>query len=244
MKTHIKHTLLIFAFLSGSFLIRFPLLAEEGMWPPSLINAAIFEQMKAKGFLLTPEALYSTSQPSIKDAVVLFGRGCTGEIISNQGLLLTNHHCGYSQIQSHSTVQNDYLKNGFWAKTQKDELKNPGLTISILVRMEDVTQKYNEGIYPVMSIKDKRTTLDTNSRRIIRAATAGTHYQGQIKPFFGGLQQWLLVYETFEDIRLVGTPPSSIGKFGGDTDNWVWPRHTGDFSLFRIYAGKDNKPAP
>ncbi len=214
------------------------------MWPPSLINQAIFEQMKAKGFLLTPESIYSTSQPSLKDAVVLFGRGCTGEIISNQSLLLTNHHCGFGQIQSHSTLQNDYLKNGFWAKSQAEELPNPGLTVQILVKMEDVTAKVEDGISPGMDPKARAQKADANQKKIVAEATAGTHYKAQIRPFFGGLQQWILVYEVFEDVRLVGAPPSSIGKFGGDTDNWVWPRHTGDFSLFRIYAGKDNKPAP
>ncbi len=217
--------------------------ADEGMWPPMLINSAIFEQMKAKGFLLTPESIYSTTNPSLKDAVVLFGRGCTAEIISNQGLLLTNHHCGHGQIQSHSTIQNDYLQNGFWAKNKQEELANPGLTISILVRMEDVTQQCEAGITPAMNPKEKSDLFAANVKKVAAKSTEGTHYQAQIRPFFGGLQQWLLVYETFQDIRLVGAPPSSIGKFGGDTDNWVWPRHTGDFCLFRIYAGKDNKPA-
>lgn len=217
--------------------------AEEGMWPPSLINQAIFERMKALGFALTPEQLYSVAKPSLKDAIVLFGRGCTAEIISNQGLLLTNHHCGHGQIQSHSTLHNDYLANGFWAKTQKDELKNPGLTASILVRMEEVTPLISQGIVSTMTEKEKATAMEANMKTIVEGATSGTHFQAQIKPFFGGLQQWLLVYEVFTDVRLVGAPPSSIGKFGGDTDNWVWPRHTGDFCLFRIYAGKDNKPA-
>lgn len=219
------------------------LLADEGMWPPTLINQAIFDRMKALGFALTPEQLYSVAQPSLKDAIVLFGRGCTAEIISNQGLLLTNHHCGHGQIQSHSSLQNDYLADGFWAKTKKDELANPGLTASILVRMEEVTPQATQGITPTLSEKEKSTLMDANIKKIMVEATKGTNYQAQVKPFFGGLQQWLLVYEVFTDVRLVGAPPSSIGKFGGDTDNWVWPRHTGDFCLFRIYAGKDNKPA-
>jgi len=233
-------TLLVISFFCYS---KFSTFADEGMWPPSLINSAIFEQMKAKGFLLTPEAIYSTSQASLKDAVVLFGRGCTAEIISNQGLILTNHHCGHGQIQSHSSLEHDYLENGFWAKTKAEELANPGLSVSILVRMEDVSAQAIQGINPVMNEKEKNAFIDANLKIIGNKAIAGTHYQYQIKPFFGGLQQWLIVYETFTDIRLVGAPPSSIGKFGGDTDNWVWPRHTGDFSLFRIYAGKDNKPA-
>ncbi len=241
MKIHLRKNLYLVLF---SFFLSLTSFADEGMWPPSLINSAIFEQMKSKGFLLTPEALYSTSQPSLKDAIVLFGRGCTAEIISNQGLILTNHHCGHGQIQSHSTLQNDYLQNGFWAKSKTEELPNPGLSVSILVRMEDVTDKALENISPRFSEKEKFAAMDANLKKIGANAIAGTHYQYQIKPFFGGLQQWFIVYETFTDIRLVGAPPSSIGKFGGDTDNWVWPRHTGDFSLFRIYAGKDNKPAP
>ena len=217
--------------------------ADEGMWPPSLINSVLFQKMKEKGFLLTPEALYSTSQASIKDAIVLFGRGCTGEIISNQGLVLTNHHCGFGQIQNHSSVEHDYLRDGFWAKNKEAELSNPGLSVSILVRMEDVTQALSAGIPAEYSDREKEARMAANAKDYIAKATAGTHFQAQIKPFFGGIQQWILIYETFTDIRLVGAPPGSIGKFGGDTDNWVWPRHTGDFSLFRIYAGKDNKPA-
>jgi hypothetical protein len=218
--------------------------ADEGMWPPSLLNSVLFQKMKEMGFQLSPEQLYSTSQASIKDAIVLFGRGCTGEIISKEGLVLTNHHCGFGQIQNHSSLEHDYLKDGFWAKTKNDELPNPGLTVSILVRMEDVTQQLSEGISPAMTQAEKDARMAANARACAEKASSGTHYQTQIKPFFGGIQQWLLVYETFTDIRLVGAPPGSIGKFGGDTDNWVWPRHTGDFSLFRIYAGKDNKPAP
>lgn len=234
----------IFGILTVILLSPFQTKADEGMWPPSLINQAIFERMKALGFSLTPEQLYSASQPSLKDAIVLFGRGCTAEIISSQGLLLTNHHCGHGQIQSHSTLQNDYLANGFWAKNQKEELKNPGLTASILVRMEEVTPMVMQSILPSMNDKEKAQTIEANIKMITSAATNGTHFQAQVKPFFGGLQQWLLVYEVFTDVRLVGAPPSSIGKYGGDTDNWIWPRHTGDFCLFRIYAGKDNKPAP
>lgn len=231
--------LLSFVFLVSASFVR----ADEGMWPPSLLNSELFRKMKEMGFQLTPEALYSVDQPSIKDAVVLFGRGCTGEIISSQGLVLTNHHCGFGQIQNHSSIENDYLKNGFWAGSMAEELPNPGLTVSILVRMEDVTQQIMEGTSAELGPKEKEMKMAVNARSCAEKATAGTHYQAQIRPFFGGIQQWLLVYETFTDVRLVGAPPGSIGKFGGDTDNWVWPRHTGDFSLFRIYAGKDNKPA-
>lgn len=234
----------VILFCTFSSVFSFTCRADEGMWPPSLLNSALFQKMKEMGFQLSPEQLYSTSQPSIKDAIVLFGRGCTGEIISSQGLVLTNHHCGFGQIQNHSSLEHDYLKDGFWAKALQDELPNPGLTVSILVRMEDVTQQLNEGISATMTQTEKDARTAANAKICAEKATVGTHYQAQIKPFFGGIQQWLLVYETFTDIRLVGAPPGSIGKFGGDTDNWVWPRHTGDFSLFRIYAGKDNKPAP
>lgn len=240
MKNKCYLTILLFValFISGR-----QVFADEGMWPPSLLNSELLRKMKEMGFQLNAESLYSTSQPSIKDAVVLFGRGCTGEIISSQGLLLTNHHCGFSQIQNHSSLENDYLKNGFWANNLANELPNPGLSVSILIRMEDVTAQLMEGVNPAMNPKEKEVIMAVNARAVAEKATAGTHHQAQIRPFFGGLQQWILVYETFTDIRLVGAPPGSIGKFGGDTDNWVWPRHTGDFSLFRIYAGKDNKPA-
>lgn len=230
-----------------SFLLIIPpfqSIADEGMWPPSLLNSALIQKMKEMGFQLSPEALYSTSQPSLKDAIVLFGRGCTGEIISSQGLVLTNHHCGFGQIQNHSSIEHDYLKDGFWAKSIGDELPNPGLTVSILVRMENVSEELSRGVSPGMPEAEKEKIIAANTRECINRNITGTHFQAQIKPFFGGIQQWILVYETFTDIRLVGAPPGSIGKFGGDTDNWVWPRHTGDFSLFRIYAGKDNKPAP
>jgi hypothetical protein len=239
------HRILLYCFsLSALFFPVFRSSADEGMWPPSLLNAYLLDQMKAKGFRLTAEDLYSTRNASLKDAVVLFGRGCTGEIISPQGLLLTNHHCGHGEIQSHSTLQNNYLQKGFWAAGKKEELPNPGLSVSILVRMEDVTAQAQAGIPPGLAVAEQNRRMEAALKKIKEKAVEGTHYQAQVKPFFGGLQQWLVVYEVFTDVRLVGAPPASIGKFGGDTDNWVWPRHTGDFSLFRIYAGKDNKPAP
>ena len=202
--------------------------ADEGMWLPSLIGSRI-DEMRSKGFRLTADDIYAVNQASMKDAVVLFNGGCTGEIVSDAGLLLTNHHCGYGAIQAHSTVEHDYLTHGFWARSQAEELPNERLFVRILVRMEEVTDRLAAG---------------ETAEAIIAAATAeGKGYKASIEQMYYGNQQFLFLYEQFDDVRLVGAPPSSIGKFGGDTDNWIWPRHTGDFSVFRIYAGPDNKPA-
>ncbi|WP_300797417.1 S46 family peptidase [uncultured Alistipes sp.] len=205
-----------------------PALADEGMWLPSLISTRI-DDMRAKGFRLTAEEIYSINRASMKDAVVLFDGGCTGELISAEGLLLTNHHCGYDAIQAHSSVEHDYLTYGFWARTRAEELPNEKLNVKFLVRMEEITDRLAAG---------------ETAAEIIRAAEAeGTGYKAAVEQMYYGNQQFLFVYEQFDDVRLVAAPPSSIGKFGGDTDNWIWPRHTGDFSLFRIYASKENKPA-
>ena len=205
-----------------------PALADEGMWLPSLISTRI-DDMRAKGFRLTAEDIYSINRASMKDAVVLFDGGCTGELISAEGLLLTNHHCGYDAIQAHSSVEHDYLTYGFWARTRAEELPNEKLNVKFLVRMEEITDRLAAG---------------ETAEEIIRAAEAeGTGYRASVEQMYYGNQQFLFVYEQFDDVRLVAAPPSSIGKFGGDTDNWIWPRHTGDFSLFRIYASKENKPA-
>ena len=205
-----------------------PALADEGMWLPSLISTRI-NDMRAKGFRLTAEEIYSINRASMKDAVVLFDGGCTGELISAEGLLLTNHHCGYDAIQAHSSVEHDYLTYGFWARTRAEELPNEKLNVKFLVRMEEITDRLAAG---------------ETAAEIIRAAEAkGTGYRASVEQMYYGNQQFLFVYEQFDDVRLVAAPPSSIGKFGGDTDNWIWPRHTGDFSLFRIYASKENKPA-
>jgi hypothetical protein len=212
--------------------------AEEGMLIPSLI-AAFESDMRAKGMRLTADDIYSVNKASIKDAILHFGGGCTAELVSNQGLLLTNHHCGYSQIQYHSSLEKDYLKNGFWAKNKSDELPNPGLTATRIVRIEDVTAAVFSGGTDKNNLEAIRLAI----KKLTEAAVAGTHYEAEIKPFNYGNDYYMLVREVFKDVRLVGTPPNSIGKFGGDTDNWVWPRHTGDFSVFRVYAGKDNKPA-
>ncbi len=218
--------------------------ADEGMWLPSLISERIAD-MQEKGFRLNAEDIYSINQASLKDAVVLFGRGCTGELISPEGLLLTNHHCGYSQIQQHSSVEHDYLKDGFWAMSREEELPNKGLTVSFLERMEDVTDLVLKGYEPEMSEGERIAIVKKNSSALIHEATKeGKGFRATVEALYYGNQYFLFLYREYADVRLVGAPPSSIGKFGGDTDNWMWPRHTGDFSMFRIYADKDNNPAP
>ena len=217
--------------------------ADEGMWLPSLISQRIGD-MQAKGFRLSAEDIYSINQASLKDAVVLFGGGCTGELISSEGLLLTNHHCGYAQIQKHSSVEHDYLKDGFWAMDRSEELPNPGLEVWFLDRIEDVTGAVLDGYEPGMTEQQRDSVVRTNSEAIAgKAEKDGTGLRADVESLYYGNQYFLFVYRVFKDVRLVGAPPSSIGKFGGDTDNWMWPRHTGDFSIFRIYADKDNNPA-
>ena len=217
--------------------------ADEGMWIPILIEKYNIKLMQEKGFKLSAEDIYSVNKACMKDAVVLFGGGCTGEVISGEGLLITNHHCGYGQIQNHSSLDHDYLTNGFWAMSKGEELPNPGLSVTFLKRMEDVTQIVLKGINSDMSAEAREKKIVSNIDSIKKAAVDGTGFTASVKPFYMGNQYFLFVNETYRDIRLVGAPPSAIGKFGGETDNWIWPRHTGDFSLFRIYAGKNNKPA-
>lgn len=201
--------------------------ADEGMWLPSQIKERI-KTMREMGFRLKSDDIYSDIKASMKDAVVQFGGGCTGEFISASGLLLTNHHCGYSSIQKLSSVEYDYLTYGYWAKSQSEELHVPGLTVSLLVKMEDVTDRIAAG-----------ETTET----IIADASVGDGLRASIEPVYYGNRHYLFIYKTYRDVRLVGAPPSAIGKFGGDTDNWMWPRHTGDFSIFRVYADADNQPA-
>ena len=218
--------------------------ADEGMWLPSLISQRIAD-MQEKGFKLSADDIYNINQASLKDAVVLFGRGCTGEIVSNEGLLLTNHHCGYGQIQKHSSVEHDYLRDGFWAMNRDEELPNEGLTVSILERMEDVTDVIMKGCTPEMDMNQREEIIKNNRQELIKSINdTKSGIQSRVEALYYGNQYYLFVYKVFSDVRLVGAPPSSIGKFGGDTDNWMWPRHTGDFSIFRIYADKDNNPAP
>ena len=229
--------------LSAIVVAALPLMADEGMWLPSLIGQRIGD-MQAKGFRLTAEDVYSVNQASLKDAVVLFGSGCTGELVSGEGLLLTNHHCGYSYIQKHSSIEHDYLKDGFWAMNRNEELPNNGLTVSFLERMDDVTDRVLQGYDSSMSEAQRDSIVRANSNRLVREAEAGGKgLKAQVEPLFYGNQYFLFLFRVYRDVRLVGAPPSSIGKFGGDTDNWMWPRHTGDFSIFRVYADKDNNPA-
>lgn len=217
--------------------------SEEGMWIPLFLGELNEKEMQSMGMTITAEDIYSTNRSSLKDAIMIFGGGCTAELISAEGLILTNHHCGYGRIQHHSSLENDYLTDGFWAMDRSEELANPGLTVTFLVRMEEVTEQVLEGVNEEMTEFARKEAIRKNIDKIKEEAVKDTHYTSLIKPFFQGNRYFLFVNEVFEDIRLVGAPPSNIGKFGGDTDNWVWPRHTGDFSLFRIYADKDNKPA-
>lgn len=218
------------------------LFADEGMWLPLLLKNKEADMQK-NGMRISAEDIYSVNNASLKDAVMLFGTGCTGEFVSNEGLLLTNHHCGYSFIVSHSTVERDYLTNGFWAMNREEELPCKGLTITRLVYMEDVTQSVLKGVADNMSETERQKLIEKNIAQVKEKATKNNHYTAVIKPFYYGNQYFMYVNEVFKDVRLVGAPPSNIGKFGGDTDNWMWPRHTGDFSVFRVYADKDGKPA-
>ena len=223
--------------------------ADEGMWLLSLIGKN-YSDMQRAGFKLTPEDIYSVNKSCLKDAIVGLGNAgqpfwhfCTGEIISSQGLMSTNHHCGYGKLQEHSTVEHDYLRDGFWAYTLDQELPNPGLTASILVRMEDVTKRVKETLSDDMSESDRAAAIKKVSEEIEKEAVEGTPYSAKVRPMFNGNQFFLFVHIIYRDVRLVGAPPSSMGKFGGDTDNWSWPRHTCDFSLFRIYTAPDGSPA-
>ncbi|OFX24788.1 MAG: peptidase S46 [Bacteroidetes bacterium GWA2_31_9] len=222
--------------------ITFKIYADEGMWIPMLINKNMAE-MKRLGLKLSAEDIYNINNASLKDAIVQFGNGCTGEVVSSEGLVFTNHHCGFGQIQAHSTVEHDYLADGFWAMSKAEELSNPGLTVKFLVRMEEVTQKVLAAVSDTMTEKERDRAIDKIQDKITAESITGTGYDAIIKSFFDGNQYFMFVYEIYKDVRLVGAPPSSIGKFGGDTDNWMWPRHTGDFSIFRVYMGKDGKPA-
>ncbi|MBI4945557.1 MAG: S46 family peptidase [Bacteroidetes bacterium] len=235
-----KKTICIaFLILNSSFLI----FAEEGMWIPSLLKALNETDMQKLGCKLSADEIYNINKSSLKDGVLQFAGGCTGEMISAEGLFITNHHCGYGQIQAHSSVDHDYLTNGFWAMNKKDELTCPGITVTFIVRIEDVTSKILDGIDNSISETKRDSIIMARGKKIEKESTDGTHYNARVKSFFYGNEFYLFVMETFKDVRMVGAPPESIGKFGGDTDNWMWPRHTGDFSLFRVYADKDNNPA-
>jgi hypothetical protein len=237
-----KNKLIIIA---GLFLaINISLKADEGMWLINLLQKTNAAEMSKMGLQLTPEQIYSINNSSLKDAVGALDHGsCTSELVSSEGLLLTNHHCGYGEIQSHSSVEHDYLKNGFWAMTRAEELPNPGKSVSFVIRIEEVTDqilpKLKDGLSGMMLDR----TVENLSKDIIKQATDGTKYEAFVRSFFNGNKYYLVVLETYKDVRLVGAPPESIGKFGADTDNWMWPRHTGDFSIFRVYTAPDGSPA-
>ncbi|HKK67025.1 MAG TPA: S46 family peptidase, partial [Bacteroidales bacterium] len=217
------------------FTVNMSVKADEGMWLLPLLEQLNMGEMTELGLELSAEEIYSLNQPSIKDAIVIFGGGCTAEIVSDQGLLLTNHHCGYGRIQSHSTVEHDYLKDGFWAMSKDEELPNPGLGVTFLVKIEDVSDRVLENVNAEMTEEERAQEINKARAAISREASEGNNYRANVNSFFGGNNYYLLVYETYRDVRLVGAPPSSIGKYGHDTDNWEWPRHTGDFSVFRVY---------
>ena len=225
-------------------LLALPIYAQQGgMWIPSLLEGMNEKEMKTLGMKMSIQDIYDVNNSSMKDAVPHFNGGCTSEVISAQGLLLTNHHCGYGQIQAHSSVENDYLLNGFWAKNKAEELPNDNLEVTFIVRIEDVTNAVMNGVKVKDSEAKKQEKIKQNIERTIATFPKKEWQENRIKSFYEGNQYILFVTETFSDVRLVGAPPSSIGKFGSDTDNWVWPRHTGDFALFRIYADKNNRPA-
>lgn len=222
--------------------LALPAMANEGMWLPMLLGRN-YADMQKYGLQLTPEELYSVNHSSLKDAIVSMGGFCTGEIVSDNGLMLTNHHCGFEAVQSHSTVEHDYLTDGFWARTKKEELPNEGLFVKFLVRMEDVSERINSKLTNALTEEERDSIIGVESKEISDEAIKGTDYDANVKSFYHGNEFYLFVYITYRDVRLVGAPPSSVGKFGGDTDNWMWPRHTGDFSMFRIYTAPDGKPA-
>lgn len=225
-------------------LVFIPTYAQQGgMWIPSLLKGMNQKEMKSLGMKMSASDIYDVNNSSLKDAVPHFNGGCTSEVISSKGLLLTNHHCGYGEIQAHSTVEHDYLTDGFWAMSLEEELPNPGMEVTFIVRIEDVTNKILEGVSILKSEEDKQKKIQDNIAKVSKDSPKESYQENRIRTFYEGNQYMLFVTETYKDVRLVGAPPSSIGKFGSDTDNWVWPRHTGDFSLFRIYANKDNLPA-
>ena len=232
-----KHILILI--ITSSIIAK----ADEGIWMPQLIDALNFKDMKKNGFKLSAQQIYSINKASMKDAVAIFGGGCTAEVISNKGLILTNHHCGFSSIAAISSIEKDYLKNGYFAMNEKEEIYCKGLNVTFIKGIEDVTIKVNKNIKSNFSEKQKDSTIQINCKLLEEKAESGNHYEAFIRPFFYGNEYYLFITEVFKDIRLVGAPPESIGKFGGETDNWVWPRHNADFSMFRIYSNKDNKPA-
>jgi hypothetical protein len=227
----------VFVFLSSIAI------ANDGMWLPLLLERLNEKEMKSLGMKISAKDIYSVNSGSLKDAIVSFGGFCTGEVISTKGLVLTNHHCGFDALQNHSTLDHNYIKDGFWAKNNGEELVNPGLFVTFIVRIEDVSKQILNTVTATMSESERQSAVDKNINELKKTAKKESYQDVFVRGFFEANQYYLFVTETYRDIRLVGAPPSSIGNFGKDTDNWIWPRHTGDFSMFRIYAGKDNKPA-
>ncbi len=231
-------------FLLSTFLLSFvQMRADEGMWLMMLIKRLNGQDLQKKGLKLTAEEIYSANNSSLKDAIVQFGGGCTAEIVSKEGLIFTNHHCGYGSIAALSSPEHDYLTNGFWAKNNKEELSAKGLSVRFLVRMDDVTSRINAKLNNGMSAKERRDIIDAEYKMIQNENSENGKYTVVVKDFFNGNEFYYFVYQDFKDVRLVGTPPNSVGKFGGDTDNWEWPRHTGDFSVFRVYTDANGNPA-
>jgi len=227
-----------------SFLVLIPINADEGMWLLPFIQELNLERMEELGCELSWEDIYKPGDNSLKDVIgSLDYGGCTAGIISEEGLILTNHHCGEDEIQFHSRPEHDYLTNGFWAMTKEEELPNPGKTISFIVRMEEVTERVMAMVHHEMTLQEREAEIEEVSELITEEATEGNHYEAVVLPFYEGLRYFLVLMETFRDVRLVGAPPESIGSFGGSADNWEWPRHNADFCLMRIYTAQDGTPA-
>ncbi len=237
-----QKSIILFTFFISAICCNISSFAQGGMWLPSELDKNQ-KDMRTKGMRISTKEIYDEQNASIKDAVVLFGRGCTGEFVSEKGLLFTNHHCGYGEIVKHSTVEHDYLTNGFAAKTLEEELPCPGLTVTLLQYMKDVTDEVLKGVTSSITEKERKSKINENIKNIVDNATKGTNLSGYVKALYYGNQYMLYVNKIYKDVRLVAAPPSNIGKFGGDTDNWMWPRHTGDFSVFRVYVDENNEPA-
>ncbi|MEQ1675126.1 MAG: S46 family peptidase [Chitinophagaceae bacterium] len=236
---YLKHLLIAFSLTVISLLAR----ADEGMWLPLFLQQLNEKQMKSLGMKISAKDIYNINSGSLKDAIVSFGGFCTGEVISSKGLVLTNHHCGFDAVQNHSTLEHNYIRDGFWAKNHGEEIPNQGLFVTFIVRIDDVSKQVLNGVTPAMSESERQSVIDKNIAQLRKDVKRESYQDSFIRGFFEGNQYFLFVTETYKDVRLVGAPPAAIGNFGKDTDNWMWPRHTGDFSMFRIYAGKDNKPA-
>ncbi len=235
---YIKHLLIAFCLCTASLAQ-----ANEGMWLPLLLGKLNEKEMKSLGMKMSAKDIYSVNNGSLKDAIVSFNGGCTGEVISSKGLILTNHHCGFDAIQNHSTIEHNYIRDGFWAKSYGEEIPNQGMFVTFIVRIEDVSKEALASVSATMTESERQSAIDKNMNEIRKNAKKETYQDILIRGFFENNQYYMFITETFRDIRMVGAPPSSIGNFGKDTDNWMWPRHTGDFSMFRIYANRENKPA-